>query len=57
MIYCHCCHNPFEDVESAEFVPTMEIGVYAVICKMCLGEYAQCVLKKNMQDMFKKRDV
>lgn len=57
MIYCHCCHNPFEDVESAEFVPTMEIGVYAVICKMCLGEYAKCVLKKNMQDMFKKRDV
>lgn len=30
MIYCHCCHKPFMDVESAEFIPLPEVGVYAV---------------------------
>ena len=36
MIYCHCCRKPFQDVESAEFIPLPEIGVYAVQCKNCL---------------------
>jgi len=30
MIYCHCCRKPFKDVESVEFIPLPEIGVYAV---------------------------
>lgn len=36
MIYCYCCHKSFEDVESACFIPTPEIGIYAVECKICL---------------------
>ena len=38
MIYCYRCHKSFEDVESAAFIPTPEIGIYAVMCKVCLGE-------------------
>ena len=38
MIYCYRCHKSVVDVESAEFIPTPEIGIYAIMCKNCLAD-------------------
>lgn len=56
MIYCHCCHNPFEDVESAEFIPMIEVGVYAVVCKICLEKYANSLRMDTFTSMMESTD-